>query len=154
MRMTANAYFYIVLIVLMVVLLATAVVMPYREAKLLPLIISGTVLVMVGIGLTRELLSQPGAAATEDKASREEAKRNWRGYPVALAWICGLGLAIFLLGYAIALPLFITFYMKFLGTRWRTSVVFAVIITVVVVGGLELFPEVDLFRGLLLKRFF
>ena len=66
-----------------------------------------------------------------------------------LAWLWGLGIGIYLAGYAVAIFLFVLLYMKWLGARWRTAIVCAIISPLVVYGVFQLALKMDLYRGLL-----
>ena len=44
-------------------------------------------------------------------------------YGLEFAWLVGFGLAIYLLGFFVAIPLYICAYMKSHGTRWSASII-------------------------------
>jgi len=62
----------------------------------------------------------------------------------------GFFLGIYLLGFLIAIPLFILSYMKWLGTGWRVAITFTLIIPAIIYSAFEVGLHIDLYRGLLL----
>jgi len=61
----------------------------------------------------------------------------------------GFFVAIYLLGFIIAIPLFILAYMKAHGTRWLAAITFAILTPTIIYGIFELALGVVLYRGLL-----
>jgi hypothetical protein len=119
-------------------------------SKLLPLVISSAVFILSAIKLGRDILSrdEQGVTATEGETGGEKgAKGGWLGYLAAGAWGVGFFLAIYLLGFMIAIPLFVLAYMKSHGTRWFVAITFAVLTPLLIYGVFELALRVTLFRG-------
>lgn len=152
MKIRGSSYFYIVIMVIMLVVIGLSLGMEYFESKLLPLIIGGIVFVLAAVGLRKEILvgDEHEATVTEgDETRREETGVSWRGYLLAGAWVAGFFLAIYLLGFIIAIPLFILSYMKAHGTRWLLAIIFAILTPLLIYGLFELALRVVLYRGLL-----
>jgi len=153
MKISGSAYFFIVIMVIILVIIGLSLRMEHFESKLLPLVIGTAVFVLAAIGLGREILAggERQITTTEGEATtREETGEGWRGYLAAGAWVAGFFLAIYLLGFIIAIPLFILAYMKLHGTRWLVAIAFAIIIPILIYGIFELALGVILYRGLLL----
>ena len=154
MKLRANSYVYIIIILLMLfVVLWSLLRMESFESKLLPLLFGSIVFILAVIGLGNEILAggKPKTTATESQASkREETGERWGGYLANGSWLAGFILGIYLLGFIIAIPLFVLSYMKWLGTRWITAIIWSIVSPAIIYGVFEVALDVDLYRGLLL----
>ena len=151
MKLKGVAYVYIVLMVILLAIIGSSLMMESLTLKLLPLIISSVVFILCAVGLAREVSVRAKPEATgEGLGGKGGTQENWRGYFVNGTWVVGFALGIYLLGYIIALPIFILAYMKWLGTRWRLAIVFAIITPLVIYGSFEVALKVPLYRGLIL----
>jgi len=154
MKLTGNAYVYIAVLVIMIfVILWSALVMKHMQSNLLPLLFGSIVFILAAIGLGNEIRSggkQKTTAPEGAKAGREETEESWRGYLVHGAWLGGFILGIYLLGFMIAIPLFVLSYMKKLGTRWVTAIIWAIVSPAVIYVAFNVALDIDLHRGLLL----
>ena len=153
MKIKGSSYFLIVIMIVMLVIIGFSLRMEYFESKLLPLVISSAVFVLAAIGLGREIKAGIKGEATVtggETTEREESGEGWRGYLLAGAWVAGFLLVIYLLGFLIAIPLFIIAYMKSHGTRWLVASTSAILTTVLIYVLFELGLGVILYRGLLL----
>ena len=65
------------------------------------------------------------------------------------AWIAGFVLGIYLLSFIIAIPLFMLSYMRWLGTSWRTTIIFTLLTPAIIYGAFEVALRIELYRGLL-----
>jgi len=126
--------------------------MEYFSAKIVPLIIGGIVTFLAVIGLIREII---GKRASETTTSQDEAEdvaesgESWLRYGVLGAWLVGLFLAVYLVGFLVAIPLFILSYMKTHGAKWHVAIIFAGLVTVIVWVVFEVALKVYLYEGLL-----
>ena len=138
----------------MLIIIGLSLRMEYFTTKFLPLTIGGIVLIVEGIGLWREISARdrPEATVTEDDTGkREEAREGWHQYLRSGAWVVGFFLAISLLGYLIAIPLFILSYMKSHGIRWGIAIILTILAPLLAYGIFELALGVELYRGLLFQ---
>ena len=152
MKITGNSYFLIVIMVLMLVMINLSLRMEYFTSKLLPLLISIIVFILAAIGLVQDITAKDKAKVTviEDEMSKkEEAGEKLRDYLPMGAWVVGVSVVIYLLGFIITIPLFVLAYMKSHGVKWLVSITSAVLITLLIYGGFELALRVALYRGLL-----
>ncbi len=152
MKIRGSSYFLIVIMIIMLVIIGLSLRMEYFESKLLPLVIGSAVFVLAAIGLGREIMAggeREATVARGETTTREETREGWRGYLLAGAWVAGFFLAIYLLGFIIAIPVFILAYMKSHGTRWLAAIAFAILSPLVIYGVFELALRVILYRGLL-----
>ncbi len=150
MKMTGCQRLYLATMVVMLVIIVGSLTMKYFESKMLPLLISSVVFVLAGIQFTREILVKE-MPISADKTGGGAAKEKWRGYLPNMAWIVGFLLSIYLLGFTISAGPFILGYMKWLGTRWRTTIIFAVLVPFTIYGLVEVALGVELYRGLVLS---
>jgi len=110
--------------VVMIGVVAIASGYPYLQAKL-SVLFSGTfVLVLALVQLVKELFRAQQKRLDEQGAGRKEAEHDTGVLPYVLeaAWMIGFALAIYVLGFMIAIPLYICAYMKSHGTRWSVSI--------------------------------
>lgn len=156
MKLKGSSYFLIFIMVSMLVVIIASLRMEYYESKLLPLLISGVVFILAGMGLRNEIMAKDGqqTKAIEDETGGVvETKGGWRGNLVAGAWLVGFFLAIYLIGFVVAIPLFVLAYMKSHGTRWLVAITSAVLTTAFIYGIFEFALKVDLYRGLLFSYY-
>jgi uncharacterized membrane-anchored protein YitT (DUF2179 family) len=147
MKRKPEAYFLMVILVFSLVIVIRSLTYPSTEAKLLPMTIGGIVFVLTAIVLTRELL-----AKEKPKKQREE----WEGEELELSqyktigiWVAAFAIAIYLVGFLIAIPAFIISYLKLNRSGWLKSSIMAVVMIAFIYGVFELLLKVELYRGLL-----
>ena len=153
MKVKGSSYFYIVIMGVMLFVIATALMMEYFESKLLPLVIGGAVFILAAIGLSSEISArsrQETAITDREVSEKKETRENWHGYMANGGWVAGFCLVIYLLGFIIAIPLFILAYMKSHGTRWFVAITFAILLPTLIYSIFELALGINLYRGLLL----
>lgn len=147
MRMTSlkpSSYLLIFILLLMVFTIGVALTFRHFEAKLLPLLLGGTILVLGGMELSRELRRKEAAPPPE-----ERARLSLRRVVSPLVWLVGFLVVIYLLGFFIAIPLFVLAYVRWRGRSWVTAVVFALIMGSLIYGIFELGLKAQLYRGLI-----
>jgi len=152
MKKREYLYSYIAAIVLALVFMGLSLKMEYFSAKMLPLIISSVVIILAAIGLSRGILArgESGTTAVRDEADNGEGTgESWYRYALVGAWVVGFFLAVYLLGFIIAIPLFVLSYMKTHGTKWRTAITYAILTTGIVYGVFIVALKVYLYEGLL-----
>ena len=72
-------------------------------------------------------------------------------YVIAFAWTAGLVLILYLLGYYVAIPLFLLLYFKLHGRGWRSSIALCLIISAVLYLSFVVGFKFIFYKGLLLK---
>ncbi len=157
MRITGNTYFYIIIMAIMLVFIISSLRLEYFMSKLLPLLVGSIVFLLAAIGLVQEMLAgeKPKAAVTDDETPGEQkAEARLREYLPMGAWLGGMSLAIYLVGFVITIPLFVFAYMKSHGIGWLAAIIYATLITVVIYGTFELALGVTLYRGQLLPALY
>ncbi len=151
MKSKMGIYFLLVIIVLMLAVFTISASYQYLTAKLLPMTLSGSILVLAVVAVVRDIRGKKTALAETDAVHAKRAEGFSRRYLVEAGWIVGFALAIFLLGFMIAIPLFIISYLKAHGRRWLTAIVMAAVMTVVSYGIFGYFLEIRLYPGLILQ---
>ena len=144
-RLSELAYVYLAIVVGTLVFIISALLEEMFATKLVPLLIASPVFALSLIGLIWEIF------AKGKLESEEETKIKLRDYLRVMGWILGFGLAIILVGFFIAIPLFVLGYMKTHGIGWLTAIIYAAVLTVAVWGIIELGFNIILYRGLLLQ---
>jgi hypothetical protein len=151
-KFKASSYILMGIMAIALIALLLSLGMEHWKSKLLPLILSGLILILGAIELRGEILEQdkPSSTVMEGATSEgKESRKILRGYLITAAWVGGFLLAIFLIGFPIAIPLFTFSYMKLHGSTWLG----AVILSIVVLGFMYVVSEplagIKLYRGLL-----
>ncbi len=152
MKLRTDSYFFIIIMIITLAVIGWSLKMEYFMSKLLPIIVSSSIFVLAAIGLTREILANDelGSAVTEDETGvGEETRQGWRAYLRSVGWVLGFFLAIYLLGFIIAVTLLVITYMKSHGVRWLGTIVSTVLAPLFIYGIFELGLKVTLYRGLI-----
>ena len=115
-----------VLIVMMALAFVTAWDYPDRQARLLPLMLSGTAIILAITVLIKELRTTKHlpAPSTDTQVKTEPVER--RRFLVESAWVVGFVIAVFLLGLLVATFSFAVTYARSRGARWLVSIILAV----------------------------
>jgi len=150
MKLNSNSYGFIFLMIVMVFIIAWSLGMKSIESKLLPLIVSGVILILAAFGLRNELGKQKITAATDKTEKQKQSRPQMHKYLRNLAWVFGFGVSIYLIGFLAAMTFFIFAYMKWLGTSWRMAIIFTIVTPVIMYFGFYKGLNTDLYPGLLL----
>ena len=149
-RLSASAYSYIVVIVIALIVVASGLSMRYYQSKLLPLVLGTSILFFATAGVWRDIRLQARSATTVTEAGKgREQEASGRRYWLAVAWVAGFLLAIYLLGFLVSMPLYILSYMKVHRIRWLTSVACAILTTAIIYLGFQTLLGIELYPGLL-----
>ncbi len=149
MKIRSDAYSYIAVMAIMLVFIGLSLGMEYFSAKVIPLIIAGISFILAAIGLARDIWGKARPELIGEMGGGAEATESWPQYLVIGAWGAGFFMTIYLLGFFIAMPLFVLSSMKFRGTRWWVAILFAIITPAFIYGLFELTLQIELYRGLL-----
>ena len=153
MKPKANIYLYLAIITIMLfAILWSLLAMEDLESKLLPLMIGSVVFLLTAAGLLNEIRArrkQREAATAKEKGENVAAQEPLRHSLVNLGWVVAFLLGIYLLGYVVAIAIFVLAYMKRLGTRWHIAVIWAILAAAFIYTGFEFGLQIPLYRGLL-----
>ena len=128
---------------------------PFQASRRIPVIIGIAVFVLATIALINELRTKKKTPGNEQEVpgynkeipSDEEAQPSLASYWRTGAWVCGLGLAIYLVGFLVAIPLFIITFLKVNGTGWWRSIIISVVTSGCIYGIFEYLLKFELYRG-------
>ena len=117
----------IVILIVIIALMAGAFVMSYRfeytQAKLAPLAVSVIVLFLSGVQLLKELRrDEKKNRGVPEEAGDCSGERKLSAYMYETLWVGGFIIAIYLLGFYIAVPLISFLYMKLHQGEWIPSI--------------------------------
>ncbi|MBI2853943.1 MAG: tripartite tricarboxylate transporter TctB family protein [Chloroflexi bacterium] len=153
MKLRGISYCYIAIMALMLAVIGFSLGMQYFTSKVMPIIISGAVFILTGVALWKEIAAngvQSTATKTvRDNESAERETKDSRAYLVGGGWIMAFALGIWLVGFLVAIPLFILTYMKRHGTMWLISVAFAVLIPLIIYSVFQRVLHISLYQGLI-----
>ncbi len=154
-RLNPDAYFLILLSILMLIVITISLRMEYVSSKALPLIFAFVILLLSLIQLGKELDIRKQKPVGANKVSGEAAKVEGERprYAIVVGWLFGFILAIYFLGFLIAMPLFIISYMKYNRARWSASIIVAILTAAPIYILFELILHVDLYPGILFLAF-
>ena len=116
MNIPASSWFLILIIAAMAGVVGVSLTFTHFESAFLPLILAGLIIVLGVVELGRELLP------AKEKKEQKEEDHLWRkgsGFYALMSWVVGFALGIYVLGYLIAIPLFIISYLKV--EKWSLS---------------------------------
>ena len=147
-----GAYFLILLLVIAVVALAYGSSFPTMKSKLVPIISAGVILILGLVELRKELLS----VAKDKKEATAEAENaevgteyELRRYLQMGGWMVALAAGIYVLGFLIAVPLFIITYLKLNNRGWLISIGVAGAMEAFIYGVFVFGLRIDLYPGVI-----
>ncbi len=149
-RLSGSAYTLIVVMAAMPAFIVLSMRMEYYASKFLPILVGSIVFVLAAIALARDISAarSPEKTATADKISAKEGAIK---YLYVAAWIIGFAIAIYLVGFMIAIPFFVGAYMKRHGSGWLTTVITAIIFTGIIHAVFNFALKADLYTGILFR---
>ena len=136
---------------IMAVVIVSSLLMEEYESRLLPLLVGSLIFILCGIGLWHESRpgSEPETITADDDDAITTTAAEWRAYMINGSWIIGFLLAIWLLGFIVSVAIFVSAYMKWMGTRWTVAILSALIVPLFVYFAFERALEIDLYRGMI-----
>lgn len=147
MRINPSSLFLIFILLVMAVFIGIALTLSSFQSKLLPILVCGFVFILGAVQLRKELST--GERKTEGTGREEPDKINSAKFVLTLAWLLGFSLAIYLLGFLVAIPAFVFCYIKLRGRSWIKSVATAAITTGLVYVIFEFALKAELWNGLI-----
>ncbi len=153
MKITGKAFFLLLILALLIVMLFTTLRMSMFSAKLLPVIIIGMTFVFAATVLVKEL--RGGKASTEVETAPAEAGtattavEEHAGYLAAALWVGGFFLATYLLGFTVAIAAFVIAYLKMHNSGWFRSITYSVLTTAVIYVLFQRLMGIDMYPGVI-----
>ncbi|OGP63254.1 MAG: hypothetical protein A2169_08420 [Deltaproteobacteria bacterium RBG_13_47_9] len=152
-KLSGSSYSLIVVIVMMLIIMSLSLGLQYFATKLLPLLIGSMVLILAVIALARDMKAghslKVTTAATETDAAGKTSVEASQYLRIA-AWILGFSVAIYVVGFLIAIALFVGAYIKRHASNWPATIITAVIFTGIIHIVFNFALKADLYKGQLL----
>jgi peptidoglycan/LPS O-acetylase OafA/YrhL len=122
----------------------------YWESTVLPLATSSVILILAAVEVGKELRRRNKEEAAVETEGGKEGKHSIdiRKLGLVFGFVAAFSLAVYLLGFYIAIPLFSLAYLKWRGRSWLVAVVFAIAMLAFVYGVFVLGLKAPLFEGL------
>ncbi|MDP2644653.1 MAG: tripartite tricarboxylate transporter TctB family protein [Desulfobacterales bacterium] len=149
--MKSSTYSLMAIALLMLAVIVYAAGFQYFRAKAFPMVIAGIVLCLALVELAKDLRGRRAGKLAYEKQARQVGAKDVTGkYLIEGAWLAGFCLAVYLLGFLIALPLFGVSYLVSHGRRWTSAIAVGVATTVALYGIFFYLLEVSWYPGIIL----
>ena len=155
MKIEKSSYFVIFFLLLGLFGIIQSIRFQHLQSILLPLIMSSVIFALALVEIIKQNRKQekiePAPEGVAEKIST--VQNEWRRFCLAMSWIIGFAMCIYLFGFMIAIPLFILSYFKQQGAGWFKAILFAGVTTVAVYAIFEIGLKNPLLKGVVLKSF-
>ena len=150
-RPTGTAYFLIVILIFVLIFLTVSLTYDEMKVKLLPALVSAITLVLTVIALTQEFKGAAKTGSTEKQV--EETDHKKKEVPLgrflnAFGWFFLQIAGVYVLGFLIAIPLWIFIYLWQHGHRWWSAVLQGAGAVLIVYLVFAVLLQVELYPGL------
>ncbi|HOR00725.1 MAG TPA: tripartite tricarboxylate transporter TctB family protein [Anaerolineae bacterium] len=150
-KISPTACFLVIVLIVMTVVFVTS--LGYRElnVKLMPLIVSGFTIVLSAFALVQDLRTgseHTKATDEEGEEIEEDDGVTLRGLFRAFVWFAALVAAVYVFGFAVAMPAWIAFYLWKSGHRWWTSIILGITPLIIVYLIFTVLFEIKLYPGI------
>jgi hypothetical protein len=154
MKLKPSSYFLIGLLIVALFAFVNSLMFPRLKMQLVPLIMSGIIIVLAGFELFREIRRKPEVQqAKETKASEEDLEFNTKGqlkdYIIIFCWLIGFLAGVYAIGFVAAIAIFIFAYLKWYGHAWLKSIGLAAAATIIIYLVFVILLKLELFRGII-----
>jgi hypothetical protein len=154
MKLKPSSYFLIGILLVALFAFVNSLMFAKLKMQLVPLIMSGIIIVLAGVELFREVKRKPEVKkAKETKASEEDLEFNTKGqlkdYMIIFCWLIGFLAGIYIVGFVAAIAIFIFGYLKWYGHTWLKSIALAVAATIIIYVMFVILLKLELFRGII-----
>ena len=150
--MTGGVYIPIVLIVLMGITMGIAFTYPYLQARIVPMLVAGIIMLLAIVELVKGLCSRTAPITPKEEGQTEGNEEiDLRGSLVQGAWMVGFLLVIYLVGFAAGIALFTAVYARAHRTTWPTSIGLGVFMAVLSYVLFSYLVEAELYPGIILR---
>lgn len=149
-------YFALFTILLALYVIGSALSFENPQARLFPSLVGGILLALSVIDLVKELQARKKIKMTMDERRQVSGKGilEWRRLGLVMGWVVGASLGVYLIGFLLAIPIFVLSYLKQHGRSWSMSIGLAAGVTAMIYGMFELGLQVHLYRGLIFLQLF
>ncbi len=145
--MKGSTYFVLAILLLMIVTILFSLQIPSFKAKLLPLVLS----IAIAIFAIARLFVELREKVAEESSGKETKLVPTKAKPITAtsAWFIGFFLMIYLVGFPLAIFLFVTAYFKLHHRGWIKSIALGLGMGVFIYVGFDFLLGVDLYEGVL-----
>lgn len=120
------------------------------DAKLLPVAVASVLIALSAIELWRAHLwgkSNSKNGSTNVVPEIADMPAPWTSYLIHYAWVVGFVAALYVVGFLMALPVFLTAYVRWLKASWLASISMAVLLTALFYCAFEYALGLPMYRG-------
>ena len=135
--MKGGIFILVVLIMTMIVCLVASAGYPLLQAKIMPLIVCGVILILSAVELVREVSQRKKALApkrmalSDDDEEEIDRETTAAAYLKEGAWMFGFFLVIYVIGFIAGIGVFTAVYAGVRKTKWPIAVSLGVLMTLV-----------------------
>jgi len=150
--MTGGVYIPIVFIVVMGVTMGIATTYPYLQARIVPMLVAGIIMLLAIVELVKGLRSRAAPITPKEVGQTEgNEKTDLRGSLVQGAWMVGFLLVIYLVGFPVGIASFTAMYARAHKTRWPTAIGLGVFMAVLSYVLFSYLVEAELYPGIIVR---
>jgi Tripartite tricarboxylate transporter TctB family len=150
--MTGGITIPIVLIVVMGITMGIASTYPYLQAKIVPMLVAGIIMLLATVELIKELRSRAAPITPKEEGQTQgNEETDLRGSLVQGAWMVGFLLTIYLVGFPVSIALFTAIYAWAHKTRWPTAIGLGVFMAVLSYVLFSYLVEAELYPGIIVR---
>jgi Tripartite tricarboxylate transporter TctB family len=154
MKLKPSSYFLIGLLLFALFAFVNSLLFARLKIQLVPLIMSGMIIVLAGVELFREIRREPEVEkAKETKVGEEDLEFNTKGqlkdYIIIFCWLIGFFTGIYVVGFVAAIAIFICAYLKWYGHAWLKSIGLAAAATIIIYLVFVILLQLELYRGII-----
>ena len=158
MRLKGSSYFLFFILLVALGGIIQSLTYQYFEAKLVPLLASSIVFILMAIELVRDIRSKERIHKQAPEAKAPELPKEpltspeLRRLAPAMGWVLGFFLIIYLFSFVVAIPVFISTYLRKHGAGWVMTIASAVILLSLIYVVFDFTLQVHLTRGLIVSK--
>ena len=153
MKLKPSSYFLIGILLVALFAFINSLTFTRLKLSLVPLIMSGIIIVLAGVELFREIRQKPQVKKAKDKNDEDDLDINTKGqlkdYMIIFCWLIGFLAGIYIVGFVAAIAIFIFGYLKWYGHTWLKSIALAVAATIIIYVMFVILLKLELFRGII-----
>ena len=146
MKIKPSSWFLIAILFVMVAVVVNSLTFKHFESAFLPLVLAGSIILLGAIELWRELSK---GNETEQGDEKAPLMRKGTGFYPLMGWIVGFAVAIYVLGYLIAIALFLISFLLSEKFGWAKTIIIALATTATIYVLFEVLLRSGLWKGLI-----
>jgi hypothetical protein len=152
-RFSPTALFLVIVIIVMAVFFVTSMSYEELKVKLMPAIISGATIVLSLIALYNDLKSGSKASMPTDEDGDVIEDEKIVGTPLvdyfkAFLWFAAMIACVYILGFLIAIPVWMIIYLWKNGTKWWSAIPQGIVLTIIIYVVFTTLLQIELYKGI------